>query len=192
MPVLVLTVELEQESDAWAKLATVATFLAVLVALFGPLLLDRLRRPRLEVTVASDLVSTLASDSDVQRLTVNVTNRGRRQANDVQALLSVEAPIEVPGVTGANRIEAFQAPVPFIHREGGKWSFQYSVAIPQGFARPLHLLIDDIDGLRLVTPAEREPEPLADGLGLEDGEYRVVLDLVGSNFRVLRYEGRLE
>lgn len=184
---------IQQGSDTWTKLGTLATLAAVLVALFGPLLLDRLRRPRLKVTVASSLVSALATATHDRggRLTVNVTNQGRRQANDVQVFLTAESPMEVPGMAGAFRIEAFQSPVPFFHREGGRWSYQYSVPIPQGFARPLHLLVEDETGPRLTSAAEHDPAtPLPDAV-LMDGDYRIVLDIAGSNFKVIRLEGRL-
>lgn len=184
-----------QESDLWAKLGTIATLLAVLVALFGPLIVDRLRRPRLKVTIASNLVSSLVSapaEAGRRRLTVNIGNHGRRQANDVQVFLSVETPVEVPGASDVHRIEAFQSPIPFFHQEGGDWTFQYSVAIPPGFSRPLHLLTADGSEFKLVSAVELDPaKPDPRSFGLASGEYRVVLDIVGSNFKVIRLEGRL-
>jgi hypothetical protein len=187
---------IEQGNDLWAKLGTVATLLAVLVALFGPLLLDWIRRPRLEVTAASDLIAALATGPGKvgsRRLTVDITNQGRRQASDVQVFISVDAPVEIPGEAGLHRIEAFQSPIPFLHQEGGQWTTQYSVAIPPGFSRPLELLFEEGDGFHLATAAEHDPDkPRSDVFGLEDGDHRVVLDIVGSNLRVVRLEGLLQ
>ncbi|HEY6145360.1 MAG TPA: hypothetical protein VIV13_03730 [Solirubrobacterales bacterium] len=187
---------IQDGSDLWTKLGTVATLLAVLAALFGPLLLDRMRRPRLEVTVASDLVAALATgpgQAGGRRLTVNITNEGRRQANDVQVFLSVEAPVDVPGLAEVHRIESFQSPIPFLHREGGAWTSQYSVAIPPGFSRPLEILVEDLTGFHLASAEEHDPgKPISETFGLEEGDHRVVLDMVGSNFRVVRLEGQLQ
>lgn len=186
---------IEQGSDPWTKLAAVATLLAVLVALFGPLLLDRIRRPRLQVTVASDLIATLAGppgNTSGRRLVVNVTNDGRRQANDVQVFVSAEAPLAEPETAGIHRIEAFQVPIPFLHQEGGQWTSQYSVAIPPGFSRPLELLFEEDRAFHLASPAAHDSgKPREDVFGLEDGDHRIIFDIVGSNFRVVRLEGVL-
>jgi hypothetical protein len=196
MPPLAHDVFVQTGSDLWAKLGTVATLLAVLVALFGPLIVDRLRRPRLKVTIASDLISTLASApaaSGRRRLAVNITNHGRRQANDVQVFLTVETPIEVPGMSDTYRIETFQTPIPFFHHEGGDWTPQYSVAIPPGFSRPLQILVEDMTGFLLASPSEHNPAiPDPRSFELENGAHRVVLDIVGSNLKVIRLEGELQ
>lgn len=195
MPPIAHEVFIQQGSDLWTKLGTPATLLAVLAALFGPLLLDRIRRPRLVVSVASDLVAALArapGSAGRGQLTIDITNQGRRQANDVQVFLSVETQVDNSGLGDVHRIEAFQSPVPFFHQEGGQWATQFSVAIPPGFSRPLGILVEDVVGFRLATATENPPnEPAPSSFGLDDGDRRVLLDIVGSNFRVVRVEGLL-
>jgi hypothetical protein len=180
-----LEVELVGEgSDIWPLLGTLATFLAVFVALFGPAVWEWIRRPSLSLSEASDLVSMLGSGKDprsVPAFVLNAANHGRRQANDVQVFVSVDAPAEVPGESDLRRVIAFQAPIPFFHQEGGEWTRQFSVAIPPGFSRPIRIATIADEGVVLSHGAEPPSNPL------DDDVYTVILDVVGSNFRVARF-----
>lgn len=180
-----LEVELVGEGiDIWPVLGTLATFLAVFVALFGPAFWEWIRRPSLSLSEASHLVSMLGGGKDpgsVPAFVLNVANDGRRQANDVQVFVSVDAPAEVPGESDLRRVIAFQAPVPFFHQEGGAWTRQFSVAIPPGFSRPIRIATIADEGVVLSHGAEPPSNPL------DDDVYAVILDVVGSNFRVARF-----
>jgi hypothetical protein len=179
---------IHEESDLWVKLSTVATFMAVAAALFGPLVLDWLRRPKIRVTRASDLVTSMDGNPESigkQRLVLNVINQGKRQASDIQVFLTLERPVEIPGMDDVYSITSFQTPLAFAHREGGEWALQYSVAVPHGFSRPLQLFAETEDGFALANGPESAKA------ALQEGDYRAVLDIVGSNFKVARYEGQL-
>jgi hypothetical protein len=180
-----LEVELVGEgSDIWLVLGTLATFLAVFVALFGPAFWEWVRQPSLSLSEASHLVAMLGSGKDprsVPAFVLNVANDGKRQANDVQVFVSVDVPVEVPGESDLRRVLAFQAPVPFFHQEGGEWTRQFSVAIPPGFSRPIRIATIADEGIVLPHGAEPPSNPLDDDL------YTVILDVVGSNFRVARF-----
>jgi hypothetical protein len=109
--------------DIWPLLGALATFLAVIVALFGSAFWEWVRRPSLTLSEASNIVSMLGSGQDpgsVPAFVLNVTNDGKQQANDVQVFLSVDAPADVPGESDVRRVVAFQAPVPFFPPRGGR------------------------------------------------------------------------
>ena len=186
-----LEVELVNDAtDVWVVLGVIATFLAVLVALFGPFLVEWRRRPKLTVVPeAIHLDAWLAEqtgDEGGPVVFVSVQNhRGSRQASDVQVFLSMGLQQQFGKAKGVVNV-AYQTPVAFVHQEGGMWTRQFSVAIPPGFARPLQLL--KVAGGQLVLANV----PDANARPLSSGRYNVVLDVVGSNFSVFRYRGELE
>jgi hypothetical protein len=158
-------------TDIWPVLGTVATFLAVLVALFGSAFWKWIGRPRLNLSEASNIVSMLGSGGDPRSMpafVLNVVNVGREQADDVQVFVSVDAPTKLTEEPHARTVAAFQAPVPFFHREGGEWTRQFSVAIPTGFAGPIRIATLGDFGLMLSSSAE------SPGNSLDDGVYMVI------------------
>jgi hypothetical protein len=178
-----------QPSELWTALNALATFMAVAVALFGPIVFEYLRRPRITVSAAHEaheLALVVAHGPLLDkgpRLYVEVSNEGRRQANDVQVFLSAGAKVEIPGQDRlSNRIVALQTLLGFVYKEADKAIYHESVSIPPGFSKPLGLLARSEERPIFLLPDVVNPD-------VYDGEYQVVLDVVGSNFKVVRYEG---
>jgi hypothetical protein len=187
-----MDVEVIQEASTWEIVATIATVLAVLVALFGPAVWDWWRRPKLELVNDPRAAFGMWSAGETGEIGgplvfVGVRNAGRQQANDVQVFMSVSREVDTDFGKALHRShDTFQTPIAFIHREGGVWVRQHSVAIPWGFLRPLQLL-QTFD--RRLGIANRPPGP---GKGLPNGKHMITLDVLGSNFKVCRFFGVLE
>lgn len=188
-------VEVVQEASTWQVITAMATVAAVVVALFGPALRSWWRRPRIKLQAGSAGATGMwlgGQTADSGPLVfVDVNNAGRQQANSVQVFISITQEVDSDfGKAQVSAYDTLQTPIPFIHREGGRWTRQFSVSIPWGFSRPLQLLEQFEDGSVRIAHGQGGIAHVLGGL--RNGNHMVTLDVLGSNFKVCRFFGVLK
>jgi hypothetical protein len=160
------------QGDTATWVGAAATVAAVVVALFGPGVRSWWSRPRLGLSVDEDNIGGeefffSGGDEDSQRVqpvSLLVTNRGRREATDVEAVLTVRDTIGpiAPEADDETEIPAFEIRV--VGR--GALRFELSrndrptITVPAGSARTLHfVLLGRADAVRQVISERGDALP---------------------------------
>jgi hypothetical protein len=166
----------------WATLGgVIVTFLAVLVALFGPRLQERWKRPKITV----DSIGGMQARSELWPLVVRLmlcNQQGRDTARDVEVFASL---------TRDGAIVADQATLDFEDPTTIGSSGRSVATVPPGFAREVSLLVlepvwDSEGWLRAGTVAFFRPGTVV----LRDqATYKVLIAVTGANFDAVHYVG---
>lgn len=192
----------------WAPLAgVVVTFLAVLVALFGPDWRRKQRSPRVMLEAESPWHGINIPSGSVYEFGLFIKNStGRDTAHDVEVFVSAYARQEDGGHFPVNRghFPVNRGQLTYGHIQGSN-ERPLSAAIPAGFSR--HVLLAAMgapDAVQGKLAGVRDPVPRESwaALAVDDRgthscwldtryEYRIELVIIGSNFDALTYHGTL-
>jgi len=195
-------------TDEWTFIATAAaaavTFLAVLVALFGPAFQQRWSRPEIAVEPSSPAFQVTVSDRPAVVRLLIANKRGRDTARDVEVFAYATRPItettQVQGVTfppGGSAVVADQANLNFDDPRADRPG-RSTASIPSGFAREVNFAtvapMDDVDsqgrrgaGRLALYPTDRAETAIL----REETKYSIWITVAGSNFDAVTYLGHL-
>lgn len=179
------------------------TVAAVLVALVGPALQTRWRRPAISIDPADVFISASVNLASVVRL-VLANAQGRDTARDVEVFIYVTQPGTTTEAVGgeftpmrSNRIIVDQANLNF-DDPTGNGAGRSTASVPSGFWREVNFAAlvkldqHDLDGRRAAGYFALYPPLLARRSYLwEATTYEVTITATGSNFDAVTYTARL-
>jgi hypothetical protein len=184
-----------QSGPSWVEIAgVVATFLAVLVALFGRQLYESRRRPKLALSPYPETyTTTVGMDSAPMNLKLH-NERGKDTARDVEVFVTVESvPAKgAPGWTPASDINLnFDDP----EADGPGRS---TTTVPSGHSREVNFAVVQVLTDEHGRPTDQwgylavYPPRFAKNRVLFSGhKYTATLVVTGANFDAITYRGEL-